>query len=129
MFEKFLDLLVSWKQRKEYRDNIKKSLKGSIFTELLSKDFNTSKERTKHPLHDEKIKDFYKSDTDGFKLRIDLLDDVLEKYFKEHSIEQIKEPVYEEWNKIKKICLCYYIVPEEEDIKKLVNKHYDKNLQ
>jgi hypothetical protein len=58
MFEKILDQITAWKQRREYQNNIKKSLEGAVITELLSKDFNTSKERTKHPFHDERVKSF-----------------------------------------------------------------------
>lgn len=58
MFENILDKITAWKQRKDYESNIRKSQIGSVFTELLSKDFNTSKERTKHPLHDERLKEF-----------------------------------------------------------------------
>jgi hypothetical protein len=58
MFEKILDKITAWKQRREYENNIKKSKDGAIITELLSKDFNTSKERTKHPFHDERVKSF-----------------------------------------------------------------------
>jgi hypothetical protein len=58
MFEKILDQITAWKQRREYQNNIKKSLEGAVITELLSKDFNKSKERTKHPFHDERVKDF-----------------------------------------------------------------------
>ena len=58
MFEKILDKITAWKQKKEYENNIKKSQSGAIITELLSKDFNTSKERTKHPFHDDRVKAF-----------------------------------------------------------------------
>lgn len=58
MFESILDRFTAWKQRKEYQSNIEKSQKGAIITELLSKGFNTSAERTKHPFHDERVKVF-----------------------------------------------------------------------
>ena len=58
MFEKILDQITAWKQRREYQNNIKKSLEGAVITELLSKDFDKSKERTKHPFHDQRVKDF-----------------------------------------------------------------------
>jgi len=58
MFENILDKITAWKQRKEYEANIRKSQVGAVYTELMSKDFNTSKERTKHPFHDERLKVF-----------------------------------------------------------------------
>jgi hypothetical protein len=58
MFDSFIDYITAWKQRKDYENNIRRSQQGAIITELLFKDFETSKERTKHPFHDDRLRVF-----------------------------------------------------------------------
>jgi hypothetical protein len=58
MLEKLLDSITAWKQRREYQANIKKSQIGAVLTHLMSVNFDTNKERTKHPFHDQRVKDF-----------------------------------------------------------------------
>jgi hypothetical protein len=58
MLKRILDYITAWKQRKEYQNNIKRSQEGAIITHLLSDNFDKSIERTKHPFHDQRLKDF-----------------------------------------------------------------------
>lgn len=58
MLKKILDKITAWKQKKDYEKNIKISQQGAILTHLLSENFNKSVERTKHPLHDQRLKEY-----------------------------------------------------------------------
>lgn len=58
MLKKILDKITAWKQRKDYEANIKHSQQGAILTHLLSENFNKDTERTKHPLHDQRLKEY-----------------------------------------------------------------------
>jgi hypothetical protein len=58
MLKKILDKITAWKQRRDYEANIKLSQKGALLTHLLSESFDKSVERVKHPLHDQRLKDY-----------------------------------------------------------------------
>jgi hypothetical protein len=54
------DSFISWKQRKEYESNFKKSRDESIMMHLLSDTFDKNVSRTKHPFHDIRLSDYKK---------------------------------------------------------------------
>jgi hypothetical protein len=58
MLNKLIDKFTAWKQRKEFENNIKRSQEGAVITQLLSSQFDKNVERTKHPLHDQRLKDY-----------------------------------------------------------------------
>lgn len=58
MINTLLDYITAWKQRNNYESNISKSRISSIVLNLLSKTFNPSAERSRHPFHNKRLQEY-----------------------------------------------------------------------
>jgi hypothetical protein len=89
MINYLLNYLTSWKQRKDYEENIYKSRISSVIINLLSATIDTSLPRVKHPFHHKKLEE-YKNNVgywlDGREVNINFGDSLTDLSRKEISL-------------------------------------------
>lgn len=73
----------------------------------------------------EEIKKFYIEDREAFETRKQLSMECLEDYLKDFDMMILSKECFEKWEKVWKTAESYWIFPEEEDMKKMVNKIYE----
>lgn len=73
----------------------------------------------------EETKKYYIENREQLEIRKQSSMEVLEDYLKEFNLMILSKEVFERWTKIWEMAESYWIFPEEEDMKKMVNKIYE----
>ena len=79
-----------------------------------------------YKVHDN-IKQFYVDFPEGLELRRQISRENLEYYLEYHNVKDMSKEVFEKWERVWDVATSFWMFPDEEDMKNVVNEVYAKH--